>query len=78
MVYGCHTMKMTFQVPDQVGRKFRKAIPPGKRSALIVSFMANATAMKEDAVIAACQRANRLAKVDAENKDWEKFDDSDA
>jgi len=46
MVDGYHTKKMTFRVPDQMGQKFRNAIPPGKRSALITGFMANASRNK--------------------------------
>ncbi|MEI7733426.1 MAG: hypothetical protein WCO56_27895 [Verrucomicrobiota bacterium] len=71
-------MKMTFEVPDQVGSDFRQAVPAGKRSRVIARFMEQETRQRDKAVAAACQQANQLQKVERENQAWEKFDDTDS
>jgi hypothetical protein len=68
-------MKMTFEVPDQVGEEFRRAIPPGERSRLIAKFMQQEAKRRQTQVEQACQRANRIAQLNTEMKDWERFDD---
>ena len=70
-------MKMTFEVPDKIGKSFREAVPSGKRSQLVAQFMASKSREQENAVIKACQEANALKAVEQENREWEKFDDTD-
>jgi hypothetical protein len=69
-------MKMTFQVPDDIGQEFRRAIPAGERSRLIAQFMQQQARRRQSRVKQACLRANRLAKLGGEMKKWGQIHDS--
>ncbi len=71
-------MKINFAIPDDVGRRFKKAVPSGQRSAIVTDLLKRrlrATAVELEQV---CDRVNRLPRLTKEMAEWEKFDDSDA
>jgi len=69
-------MKLTIEVPDAVGARFRKSIPAGERGRVVAEFIARELRRREKSVIDACCRANRNRRLAKEMKEWEEFDDS--
>ena len=69
-------MKMTFAIPDAVGRKFRDSVPPGERSATVSQLLSKRLRPSATELAATCRRVNRLKTLEREMVDWEKFDDS--
>ena len=68
-------MKMTFAIPDAVGRRFRKAVPAGHRSAVVATMLRKKLRPSEQSLAAVCQRVNKLAALEQEMAEWECFDD---
>ncbi len=71
-------MKMTFAIPDAVGRRFRKAVPVGHRSALVTTMLRKKLRPTKQSLAAVCQRVNKLAALEQEMSEWERFDDQQA
>jgi hypothetical protein len=71
-------MKMTFAIPDDVGRRFRKTIPTGDRSAVVTHLLRRKLRPSAQSLEAVCQRVNRIGAVEKEMADWEQFDDQAA
>jgi hypothetical protein len=53
-------MKMTFPIPDDVGRRFRKTVPTGNRSALIASLLRKRLRPSQQSLEMVCRRVNWL------------------
>lgn len=68
-------MKMTFAIPDDVSRRFRKAVPAGKRSAVITEILRKQLRVSERSLASVCERVNKLSALDQEMAEWESFDD---
>lgn len=68
-------MKMTFAIPDAIGRRFRKAVPAGNRSAAVTSMLRKKLRSTEQSLAAVCQRVNKLAVLEQDMSGWESFDD---
>jgi hypothetical protein len=68
-------MKMTFAIPDELGQRFRDAVPAGERSAMVTGFLRKKLRPSEQALAAVCRRVNKLKPLDREMADWERFDD---
>lgn len=68
-------MKMTFAIPDDIGRRFRKAVPMGNRSAVVTSLLRKKLRPSEQSLEAVCRRVNRLGALEREMAEWEQFDD---
>jgi hypothetical protein len=68
-------MKMTFAIPDDVSRRFRKAIPAGERSAVVTGILRKALRPSHQALAAVCRRVNKLKSLEREMAEWEIFDD---
>ena len=68
-------MKMTFAIPDDVVRRFRKAVPAGERSAVVTDFLRKKLRPSGPALEAVCRRVNKLKALQKEMADWERFDD---
>ena len=71
-------MKMTFAIPDAVGRRFQKVVPAGHRSAVVTTMLRKKLRPTEQALAAVCQRVNKLAALEEEMAKWERFDDQHA
>ena len=71
-------MKMTFAIPDAVGQRFRKAVPAGNRSAVVTTMLRKKLRPSEQSLAAVCQRVNKLAALEREMAEWERFDDQHA
>lgn len=71
-------MKLSFAIPDDVGRQFKKAVPAGQRSAVVTDLLKKKLQATEANLEKVCARVNRLTGLDQEMAAWEKFDDSDA
>jgi hypothetical protein len=68
-------MKMTFAIPDEVGRRFRETVPTGNRSAVVTSLLRKRLRPSPQSLKAACQRVNRIGALEKEMASWEQFDD---
>jgi hypothetical protein len=68
-------MKMTFGIPDDVGRRFRKAVPAGQRSAVVTDVLRRKLRPTERSLTAVCLRVNKLAALEQEMTEWERFVD---
>ena len=68
-------MKMTFVIPDEVGRRFRKTVPTGNRSAVVTSLLRKKLRPSLPSLQAVCQRVNQLDALQKEMAAWEQFDD---
>ena len=68
-------MKMTFAIPDDVSRRFRKAVPAGKRSGVVTDILRKKLRPSDQALTAVCLRVNKLSALDQEMTEWERFDD---
>jgi hypothetical protein len=68
-------MKMTFAIPDELGRRFREAVPAGERSAVVTDFLRKKFRPSEASLEAVCGRVNKLKRLEQEMADWERFDD---
>lgn len=71
-------MKMTFAIPDAVGRRFRKTVPMGNRSAMVTNLLRKKLRPSPQSLEAVCQRVNRLGMLEKEMAGWEQFDDQAA
>ncbi len=70
-------MKMTFAIPDDLGRRFLKAVPASERSALVRQFLRKRLRPSEKALAAVCQRVNKLKALQQDMVGWEQFDDQE-
>lgn len=68
-------MKMTFAIPDELGRRFREAVPSGERSAVVTDFLRKKFQQSDQSLAAVCRRVNQLKTLDHEMAEWERFDD---
>ncbi len=71
-------MKMTFAIADDVGRRFRKTVLTGNRSAVVTSLLRKQLRPSPQSLGAVCRRVNRLGALDKEITEWEQFDDQSA
>jgi len=69
-------MKMIFVVPDEIGRRFKKAVPAGQRSATVTNLIKSRLRATDTEIEKTCERVNRLEKLNQEMREWEKFDDT--
>ncbi len=70
-------MKISFAIPDEIGRRFKKAVPAGQRSAVVANLLKKKLSVNKAELERVCDRVNRLARLDDEMTEWEKFDDGD-
>ena len=68
-------MKMTFAIPDELGQRFREAVPAGERSAVVAEFLRKKLQLSDHALEAVCRRVNKLKALDRDMAGWERFDD---
>ena len=71
-------MKMIFVIPDEVGRRFKKAVPAGQRSSTVTDLLKTRLRASDAEIEKTCERVNRLTKLNREMGEWEKFDDTGA
>ena len=71
-------MKLSFAIPDEIGRQFKKAVPAGQRSAVVTALLKKKLLVSEANLEKVCARVNRLTRLDQEMSAWEKFDEADA
>ena len=69
------TMKMTFAIPDELGQRFRDAVPAGERSAVVTDILRKKLQTTEPSFDAVCRRVNKLQALEQEMTGWERFDD---
>lgn len=68
---------MTFAIPDDVGRRFRQAVPAGERSAVVTDFLRKKLRPSGHSLEAVCRRVDKLRALKLEMADWERFDDQE-
>ena len=71
-------MKMTFAIPDELGHRFRVAVPAGERSAMVTDLLQKRLHPAKQSLEAVCRRVNRLKSLEQELAGWESFDDQEA
>ena len=71
-------MKMTFAIPDELGLRFREAVPASERSAVVTEFLRKKLRPSEQSLEAVCRRVNQLKALDRDLAGWERFDDQEA
>jgi hypothetical protein len=59
-------MEMTFAIPDDVSRRFRKAVPAGERSAVVTGILRKALRPSARSLAAVCRRVNKLKALEQE------------
>jgi hypothetical protein len=70
-------MKMTFAIPDELGRRFRKAVPAGERSAVVAEFLRKKLQPSDESLEGVCRRVNELKALEVDMSGWERFDDQE-
>lgn len=70
-------MKMTFAIPDDLGRRFREAVPAGERSAVVTDSLRKKLRPSQASLAAVCRRVNKLKGLELEMADWERFGDQE-
>ena len=68
-------MKMTFAIPDDVSRRFRKAVPAGERSAVVTDILRKKLRPSAQSLATVCRRVNKLQALEEEMAEWERLDD---
>ena len=63
-------MKMTFAIPDDLGRRFRKAVPPGERSAVVAEVLRKKLRPSGRELAAVCRRVNQLTGLEKDLAGW--------
>lgn len=71
-------MKILFEIPTPLAKRFKASVPSGKRSALVARLLEKALADKRKTDEEVCRRVNRLKKLSTEMGAWEQFNDTDA
>ena len=70
-------MKMTFAIPDELGRRFRSAVPVGERLAVVTAFLRKKLRPADSTLEAVCRRVNKLKVLEQDMAGWERFDDQE-
>lgn len=68
-------MRMTFAIPDDLGRRFRKSVPMKERSAIVTNVLRKKLRRSQKSLEAVCRRVNNLERLNKEMAEWECFDD---
>ncbi len=78
-VYGLWVMdmKITLELPDALGRKFKAMVPNGGRSRLVASLLAERLEMAEGSLERAAKKANTFSQVTGDMKDWESLNEAE-
>jgi len=69
-------MKITLELPDALGKKFKATVPNGRRSKLVAKLLAGRLKAAESALERAAKKANTFRKVSVEMKDWEALNET--
>jgi hypothetical protein len=70
-------MKITLELPEELGRKFKATIPNGKRSKLVAELLSQRLKSAERTLESAARKANKFKALNADMKAWEAFNGSD-
>ena len=70
-------MKITLELPDGLGRRFRATVPNGQRSRLVAELLAKCLRGRENSLERAAKKANTFKQVNAEMKDWEALNETE-
>lgn len=70
-------MKMTFAIPDELGQRFREAVPAGERSAVVTDFLRKKLRPADSSREVVCRRVNKLKALEQDMAGWERFDDQE-
>lgn len=73
MGYG---VKITLEIPDTLGRRFKATVPSGGRSKLVAELLAERLSVVENSLERAAKKANGFASVTADMKAWEALNEA--
>ena len=68
-------MKMTFAIPDELGRRFRAAGPAGERLAVVADFLRKKIRPADSPLEAVCRRVNQVKELEQDLAGWARLDD---
>ena len=74
MGYG---MKITLELPDELGRQFKARVPNGRRSKLVADLLSKRLKLEENSLERAAKKANTFRRLNAEMKDWEALNEAE-
>jgi hypothetical protein len=66
-------MKMTFTLPESLGRRFQSAYRQEKQSLVVAGLLSKKLRMDADHLAKACRGANSLTRVAKDMEDWERL-----
>ena len=69
-------MKITLELPDALGKKFKATVPNGRRSKLIAELLAERLKAAECSLERADKKANTFTNVNMEMQDWETLNEA--
>ena len=74
MGYG---MKITLELPDELGRKFKAIIPNGQRSKLVAELLSKRLRAAESSLESAAKKANKFKAIADDMKAWEALNEAE-
>jgi len=74
MGYG---MKITLELPEDLGRKFKATVPNGQRSKLVAELLSKQLKTVEDSLDRAAKKANTFSAVNGDMKAWEALNEAE-
>jgi hypothetical protein len=69
-------MKITLELPDELGRKFKATIPNGQRSRLVAELLSKRLKTAESSLESAAKKANKFKAVAEDMKAWEALNEA--
>jgi hypothetical protein len=69
-------MKITLELPDELGRKFKATIPNGQRSKLVAELLSKRLKSAEGSLESAAKKANTFKAVAEDMKAWEALNEA--
>ncbi|MEY2429611.1 MAG: hypothetical protein QOJ40_2496 [Verrucomicrobiota bacterium] len=76
MGYGIWDMKITLELPDNLGRRFKAIVPNGQRSSLVAKLLADRLKIADVSLEHSAKKANSLRAVNKDMKAWEALNEA--
>ncbi len=70
-------MRITLELPEALGRKFKATVPNGRRSKLVAELLGKRLKLAETSLERAAKKANTFKAVNLEMKDWEALNEAE-
>ena len=70
-------MKITLELPDALGRRFKATVPNSQRSKLVAELLAERLGAVEESLERAAKKANTLTRVNRDMQDWKALNEAE-